>query len=94
MVHTFCVDGRYLALDVDSGPVHLLDEMSYEVISRWEKETPEQIIGELSGRFDEEELKEVIEEVKVLIAGGTLFSYDASLHTVPSEEEMKPGDAS
>ena len=56
MVHTFCVDGRYLALDVDSGTVHLLDEMSYEVISRWEKETPEQIIGELSGRFDEEEL--------------------------------------
>ena len=49
MVHTFCVDGRYLALDVDSGTVHLLDEMSYEVISRWEKETPEQIIGELSG---------------------------------------------
>ena len=36
MVHTFCVDGRYLALDVDSGTVHLLDEMSYEVISRWE----------------------------------------------------------
>ena len=91
MVHTFCVDGRYLALDVDSGTVHLLDEMSYEVISRWKKETPEQIVGELSGRFDEEELKEVIEEVKVLIAGGTLFSYDASLHTVPSEEEMKPG---
>ena len=60
MVHTFCVDGRYLALDVDSGTVHLLDEMSYEVISRWEKETPEQIVGELSGRFDEEELKEVI----------------------------------
>ena len=29
MVHTFCVDGRYLALDVDSGTVHLLDEMSY-----------------------------------------------------------------
>lgn len=33
----------------------------------------------------------MIEEVKVLIAGGTLFSYEASLHTVPSEEEMKPG---
>ena len=40
MVHTFCVDGRYLALDVDSGTVHLLDEMSYEVISRWERKLP------------------------------------------------------
>ena len=48
MVHTFCVDGRYLALDVDSGTVHMLDELGYEVVSRWEESAPEEIVRALA----------------------------------------------
>lgn len=89
MVHTFCVDGRYLALDVDSGAVHMLDELSWEVVSRWENSTPEAIVDALSGRFDPEEVREVIGEVRQLIDQGTLFSYDEDLHRPP--QDVKPG---
>ena len=87
MVHTFCVDGRYLALDVDSGTVHMLDELGYEVVSRWEESAPEEIVRALAGRFPEEEIREVAGEVRALQESGTLFSYDEDLHRAPQETD-------
>ncbi len=87
MVHTFCVDGRYLALDVDSGTVHMLDELGYEVVSRWEEQSEEEIVSALSSRFPEEEIREVAGEVRALQESGTLFSYDEDLHRAPQETD-------
>lgn len=86
MVHTFCVDGRYLALDVDSGTVHMLDELSYEVISRWDDATQTEIADALQDRFDRTDIQEVASEIKELIDQGTLFSHDESLHIAPDVE--------
>ena len=36
MVHTFTALGQYLAADVNSGAVHVLDPMSYDLLSRVE----------------------------------------------------------
>ena len=87
MVHTFCVDGRYLALDVDSGTVHMLDELGYEVVSRWEESAPEEIVRALAGRFPEEEIREGIGEVRALQESGTLFSHDEDLHKAPADAD-------
>ena len=38
MVHTFTALGQYLAADVNSGAVHVLDPMSYDLLSRVEGE--------------------------------------------------------
>ncbi len=89
MVHTFCQDGRYLALDVDSGAVHMLDELGYEVVSRWEKSSKEEIVEALAGRFARAEIEEVAGEVEELIRNGTLFSHDESLYT--PQTALKPG---
>lgn len=87
MVHTFCVDGRYLALDVDSGTVHMLDELGYEVVSRWEESAPEEIVRALADRFPEEEIREGIGEVRALQESGTLFSHDEDLHKAPADAD-------
>lgn len=36
MVHTFTALGQYLAADVNSGAVHVLDRMGYDLLSRVE----------------------------------------------------------
>ena len=38
MVHTFTALGQYLVADVNSGAVHVLDPMSYDLLSRVEGE--------------------------------------------------------
>ena len=66
MVHTFEFDGKYFALDVESGSVHALDEYAYEVIGRLAQE--EDIDKALESGFP------LLEEIKQLKEQGLLFS--------------------
>lgn len=64
MLHLFKACGVYMALDVLSGAVHLLDEMAYDVLKlKEEKQTDAQIIEALKGKYPEEELREVLGEI-------------------------------
>ena len=76
MIHTFCALGCYIAMDVDSGAVHVLDEMSYELLSRVEpplaEHLPREIAAELS-RFPEGELEECWQEIRALAERKLLF---------------------
>ena len=40
MIHTFTALGQYLVADVNSGAVHVLDRMSYDLLSLLEKRRP------------------------------------------------------
>ena len=65
----------YMALDVLSGAVHLLDEMAYDVLKlKEEKQTDAQIIEALKGKYPEEELREVLGEIGELVAQGALMA--------------------
>ena len=37
MIHTFTALGQYLVADVNSGAVHVLDRMSYDLLSAGER---------------------------------------------------------
>ena len=47
MVHTFTALGQYLAADVNSGAVHVLDKLSYDLLSLVEGPMGEQMPEEL-----------------------------------------------
>ena len=61
MVHTFTALGQYLVADVNSGAVHVLDKLSYDLLSRVEGEErleetcPEEIRAALP-QYDRSEL--------------------------------------
>ena len=81
MVHTFTALGQYLAADVNSGAVHVLDQMSYDLLSRVEGEEklgehcPQDILEALS-QYDPAELEETWQELRALQDQGLLFSSD------------------
>ena len=66
LVHTFEFDGKYFALDVESGSVHMLDEYAYEIIGRLAQE--DDINKALESGFP------LLEEIKQLKEQGLLFS--------------------
>lgn len=80
MVHTFTLDGVYIAVDGGTGAVHLLDEVSYEVIGRFQSASKQQIVEALAGKFAQAEVEEVYEEVQGLQQAGQLFA------TLPEED--------
>lgn len=81
MVHTFTALGQYLVADVNSGAVHVLDPMSYDLLSRVEGEEklgehcPQDILEALS-QYDPSELEETWQELRALQDQGLLFSSD------------------
>ncbi len=75
MLHLFKACGVYMALDVLSGAVHLLDEMAYDVLTlKEEKQTDDQVIAALKEKYPEQELKEVLGEIGELVAQGALMA--------------------
>lgn len=77
MVHQYKNNGYNIVLDVNSGAVHVVDDVTYEVIPLFETSTIEEITECLKERYSETEIAESYEEIQELSARGELFTEDA-----------------
>ena len=83
MVHTFDVDGRYFALDADSGAVHMLDKMGFDAVSAIQSDGWDKARETCERAYGKGETEELFADIRSLQEQGLLFSYDAQLHCPP-----------
>ncbi|MCD7819789.1 MAG: PqqD family protein, partial [Lachnospiraceae bacterium] len=77
MIHQYQNNGYNIVLDVNSGAVHLVDELTYEVIAKLDEgESEEKILDELASRYPQEEIQESLDECSQLKEAGVLFTED------------------
>jgi uncharacterized protein len=76
VIHQYKSNGYNIVLDVNSGAVHVVDEVTYDVISLFEELDADSITAKLSQEYPEEDIREVIEEVRQLKEDGQLFTED------------------
>lgn len=78
MVHLFSRLGYNIAVDTASASVHVLDDVAFDVVSRYGKEPEDEIVSSVAGSrgVGEDEVRECLADVKELIDAGTLFSED------------------
>ena len=76
MVHQYKNNGYNIVLDVNSGAIHVVDDVTYDIIAMYEAHTEEEITAALSASYTEEEIREAYEEVKQLALEGQLFTKD------------------
>ena len=76
MVHQYKNNGYNIVLDVNSGAIHVVDDISYDVIELFESCTAEEIVNKLQEKYAAEEIKEAIEEVQSLKDEEALFTED------------------
>ena len=77
MIHRYYNNGYYIVLDVNSGAVHVVDELAYEVIGLVDEACqPEEIVVRLKDRWPESDIREVLEDVEELKKQGVLFTED------------------
>ena len=70
MLHTFKALDRYIAMDADSGAVHLLDEMAFDALNAIQAGD----VAPLYQKYDEADVRELLGEIEDLKAQGALFA--------------------
>ncbi len=81
MIHQYKNNGYNIILDVNSGSVHVVDDVAYDVIALYEKEErsviTEKMLQKYNGKkLTKEDLEELYSEIEQLREEGTLFTED------------------
>lgn len=79
MVHLFQNNGFYIVLDGNSGSVHDVDEVAYDIIGMYENTPREEIIAKITAKYNDitaADVEEVFEDIETLKKQGMLFSED------------------
>lgn len=76
MIHQYKNNGYNMVLDVASGSVHVVDDLSYDVISLYEDHSLEEIKQRLE-QYSEKDVEEAYQEVTELKETGVLFTEDS-----------------
>lgn len=90
MIHKYKMNGLNIVLDVNSGSVHCVDSVFYDMLDYYKENSYEQILEKLSKSYKEEEIKEAYEEMQNLEKEEVLFSEDIYEGLVPKINDRNP----
>ncbi len=76
MIHKFNIDDIHIVVDVNSGSVHVVDSIVYEILDYYKDMKNEEIMDKLKNRYDEKSITEAIGEIVELEMNDLLFSDD------------------
>ena len=62
MVHQFKNNGYDIVLDVNSGAIHVVDDVTYDVIALFEDHAGEDVIAQLQSWSPQQDIAQAIEE--------------------------------
>lgn len=76
VIHKFSQGGKYFVIDINSGSLHEIDELVYDILNDEEFKPLETILEELKGKYEEETIVEAYDELKYLVGEGYLYTED------------------
>lgn len=80
MIHKFKLNGFNIVLDVNSGGVHIVDELTYDLLDNveppFDEHCPEKVVAKLSISYPADEIESCYQEIKELYNDKILFSED------------------
>lgn len=75
MIHKFSMNDLNIVVDVNGGAVHVVDEITFDVLDYYELNDAEKIAKKLP-KYTLDEIKETFDEIKSLVEEGLLYSPD------------------
>lgn len=79
MIHQYKNNGYNIVLDVNSGAVHIVDDVVYDLIPYMEEDiniSDDDLREKLSGKYESPQITEAAGEIRELAASGALFTPD------------------
>lgn len=74
MIHKFTMKDEIYCLDVNSGTIHIIDELTDKVLDIYQGHNRADVHAALDGQEDPQELDELLDEIDELIKAGQLFT--------------------
>ena len=74
MIHRFRQNGMNIVMDVNSGIVHVVDDVTYKVLEFYNGKNRDMVLANLSSSYDVKELNEVMDDLDELIRKEVLFA--------------------
>ncbi len=96
MIHQYKLGGYNIVLDTYSGSVHVVDDVAYDIIGRFEEEPREVLLADIAARYAGKEditageIAECYAQIEELKASGQLFAGDIF---APEAETLKQRNA-
>ena len=76
MVHQYKNNGYNILLDVNSGSVHVVDDLIYDMIPYYKEKGLEETVNLLKDKYPEQDIREAAEDLDELIKEGKLYTED------------------
>lgn len=90
MIHKYSMNGINIVIDVNSGAVHVVDDILYNILEDYKYKTEEEIVCQYMAKYNVEDIKEAIKEIKQLEISEQLFTDDIYEDFVPSFKNRNP----
>lgn len=87
-IHKFYLNGMYIILDINSGAVHVIDKMIYDMMDLYDGTNGEAVLETYSATYDRGDLAEALEELDGLIATQELFAPNIDVPPTFSEKPL------
>ena len=79
MIHQFKNNGYNIVIDINSGAIHVVDEITYEFLALWQEHGEERAVASIKDKYSqisEDEILQIRKEINQLIEAGALFTED------------------
>ncbi len=90
MIHKYRMNGLNIVLDVNSGAVHLVDDVVYDILDFYKEIPDEDIASKLADKYTAEAVAEGLEEIRELEKNKMLYSQDIFAEVIPKVENRNP----
>ena len=76
LIHKFKQGGNCFILDVNTGAVHVVDELVYDILDDSNLKSKEEVLASLKGKYEDSIIEEAYDEIEELVKDGILYSED------------------
>lgn len=90
MIHKYSMNGLNIVIDVNSGAVHIVDNVVYDVLDDYESKSLDELISKYKDKYSVTSIKEAIEEISQLEEDEQLFTEDIYEDFIPQFKNRNP----
>ncbi len=79
MIHKYQYRDQYIVMDINSGAVHVVNDIVYDILDYYREKSRQEILELLSNKYNNEDLQEAMEDIQYLIDEGMLYTDDSQV---------------
>ncbi len=90
MIYKYSMNNINIVMDINSGAVHIVDDIVFNIIDDYENFSKEELIIQYKDKYNKKDIEEAINEIEELQKSELLFTKDIYENFLPSFQNRNP----